>query len=77
MKKPSPLTKPRNPKPSPTFATLLRGEARELLTTWEVTKNKETIEKRLALCDKKFGYGMEKEIRRLMHVINKEERCKE
>ena len=50
------------------------AEARELLTTWEVLKNKETIEKRLSLCDVKFGFGGERRVRECMHRIKKEER---
>jgi hypothetical protein len=52
------------------------GEARELLTTWEVLKNKETIEARLALCDQKFGFGGERRVRECMRRIKKEERFK-
>lgn len=50
------------------------AEARELLTTWEVLKNKETIEARLAMCDRKFGFNGEQRVRECMRRIKKEER---
>jgi len=50
------------------------AEARELLTTWEVMKNKATIEAKLALCDEKFGFGGERKVRECMRRIKKEER---
>jgi hypothetical protein len=70
-----PVFRVRNPKPSPSLHDLLAGEARELLTTWEVLKNKATVDKRLALCDEKFGFGGERRVRELMRQIKKEERC--
>ena len=69
-----PVFRVRNPKPSPSLHDLLMAEARELLTTWEVLKNKATIDKRLALCDEKFGFGCERKVRDYMHKIKKEER---
>ena len=69
-----PVFRVRNPKPSPSLHDLLMAEARELLTTWEVLKNKETIEARLSLCDTKFGFNGEKRVRECMRKIKKEER---
>ena len=73
------LTKPRfkatSSRPSPDMAVLLRAEARELLTTWEQLKDKQTIERRLARLDKLYKPGAETEVRRLMHEVKKEERC--
>jgi hypothetical protein len=74
LKKSRPVFRVRNPKPSPSLGDLLMAEARELLTTWEVLKNKATIDKRLALCDQKYGLGSERKIRDFMHRIKKEER---
>lgn len=42
------------------------AEARELYMTFRVLQNKETIIKRLALCDKKYGWGAEKRIKSFM-----------
>jgi hypothetical protein len=42
-----------------------------------VLKNKATVDKRLALCDEKFGFGGERRVRELMRQIKKEERCKD
>lgn len=69
-----PVFRVRNPKPSPSLHDLIMAEARELLTTWEVMKNKATIEAKLALCDEKFGFGGERKVRECMRRIKKEER---
>ena len=53
---------------------LLRAVARELLTTWEATRDKALIERHLSVIDKKYKPGAEREVRRLMHEIKKEER---
>lgn len=72
------LTKPRfkatSSRPSPDMAVLLRAEARELLTTWEQLKDKQTIERRLARLDKIYKPGAETEVRRLMHEVKRDER---
>jgi len=72
------LTKPTfkatSNRPSPSMATLLQGEARELLTTWEVLKDKALIERHLAKMDKKYKPGAEAAIRQWMHWIKKNER---
>lgn len=56
------------------MTALLYAEARELLTTWEVLRNKAVIEKRLALCDRKYKPGVERLVRQYMHEIKKYER---
>lgn len=66
--------KPPSNRPSPSLHTLLAAEARELLTTWEVLKNKELIERHLANMDKKYKPGAEKLVRQYMHAVKKYER---
>lgn len=56
------------------MTTLLYAEARELLTTWEVLRNKATIERHLSVMDKKYKPGAEKLVRQYMHQIKKYER---
>ena len=51
-----------------------RGAARELLTTWELTKNKELVDRHLARMDKLYGKGAEQRIRQHMRDIAKHER---
>lgn len=58
----------------PDRTTLLMGEARELLTTWEVTKNKKVIDRRLAALDKIYGPGSEQSVRAYMHKVKRDER---
>jgi hypothetical protein len=75
------LTKPRfkatSNRPSPDMSTLLQAEARELLTTWEVLKDKALIERHLDNMDKKYKPGAEAAIRQWMHWIKKHERSTE
>ena len=42
------------------------AEARELYMTYRVLKNKETIQKRLALCNKKYGWGAQERVKGYM-----------
>jgi len=56
------------------MSTLLQAEARELLTTWEVLKDKALIERHLGAMDTKYKDGAEAAIRKWMHYIKKEER---
>jgi len=53
---------------------LLKAEARELLTHWELTKDKAFVDDRLATVDKRYAKGCEEVVRRLMHQIKREER---
>lgn len=75
------LTKPRfkatSNRPSPSLTVLLMAEARELLTTWEVLRDKQAIERQLKQMDKKYKPGAEDYIRKLMHYIKKHERTTE
>lgn len=66
--------KPPSNRHSPSLHTLLAAEARELLTTWEVTKNKELIERHLKAMDKRYTPGAEKLVRAYMHQVKKYER---
>lgn len=69
--------KPPSNRPSPSLHVLLAAEARELLTTWEVLRDKAVIERRLALCDKKYKPGAEALVRQYMHAVKKHERSTE
>lgn len=60
--------------PSPSLETLLMASARELLTTWEVLRDKELIERHLASLDKVYGANAEAKVRAYMHEIKKSER---
>ena len=66
--------KPPSKRPSPSLHTLLAAEARELLTTWEVLKDKALIERHLATMDKRYTPGAEKLVRQYMHAVKKYER---
>lgn len=77
MKLTKPTFKATSKRPSPDMAMLLMGEARELLTTWEVLKDKQAIERRLKTMDKKYKPGAEAAIRQWMHWIKKHERTTE
>jgi hypothetical protein len=48
--------------------------ARELLTTWEITKNRELIEKHLGALDKLFGANAHLRVREYMKEIKRNER---
>jgi len=60
--------------PSPSLETLLMANARELLTTWEVLRDKELIDRHLASLDKLYGASVEARVRQYMREINKNER---
>lgn len=77
MKLTKPTFKATSNRPSPSMAMLLMGEARELLTTWEVLKDKAVIDRHLAKMDKKYKPGAEAAIRQWMHWIKKHERITE
>lgn len=74
MKLTKPRFRPTSSRPSPDMPVLLRAEARELLTTWEQLRDKQTIERRLARLDKLYKPGAEAEVRRLMHEVKRDER---
>ena len=60
--------------PSPSLETLLMACGRELLTTWEVLRDKELIEKHLASLDKVYGANAEAKVRQYMREIHRNER---
>lgn len=60
--------------PSPSLETLLMANARELLTTWEVLRDKELVDKHLASLDKLYGASVEARVRQYMREIYKDER---
>jgi hypothetical protein len=54
---------------------MLTAVARELLTTWEITKDKPLVDRHLAAVDKVYGAGSEASVRQYMHRIKRDERC--
>lgn len=60
--------------PSPSLETLLMANARELLTTWEVLKDKQLVDRHLASLDKLYGASVEQKVRQYMRDIKKTER---
>lgn len=58
----------------PDRTILLTACARELLTTWEHTKDKALIDRHLARVDKTYGPGSERLVRQLMHKVKADER---
>jgi len=60
--------------PLPERPVLERAAARELLTTWEVTKDKELVDRHLARMDKLYGEGAEQRIRQHMREVARHER---
>lgn len=69
-----PFIPARNTGPLPERPILERAQARELLTTWELTKDKELVDRHLARMDKLYGKGAEQRIRQHMRDIAKHER---
>jgi hypothetical protein len=60
--------------PSPSLECLLMACGRELLTTWEVLRDKELIERHLSQLDALYGANAEAKVRAYMHEIKKDER---
>ena len=60
--------------PSPSLECLLMACGRELLTTWEVLRDKELIERHLKALDGRYGANAEQRVRAYMHEIKKSER---
>ena len=60
--------------PSPSLEALLKACGRELLTTWEVLRDKELIERHLKALDGLYGANAERKVRAYMHEIKKHER---
>ena len=74
MKRPWKPWYPKHRGPLPERVILERGAARELLTTWEVTKDKALVDRHLATMDKIYGKGAEERIRQYMREIRRNER---
>jgi len=53
---------------------LLTAVARELLTTWEITKDKLLVDRHLAAVDKLYGKGAEQRVRQYMRQVARDER---
>ena len=53
---------------------LLTAVARELLTTWEITKDKLLVDRHLAAVDKVYGPGAELRVRQYMRQVARDER---
>jgi len=60
--------------PSPSLECLLMACGRELLTTWEVLRDKALIDKHLSQLDARYGANAEAKVRAYMHEIKKTER---
>jgi hypothetical protein len=60
--------------PSPSLETLLIACGRELLTTWEVLRDKELIERHLKALDALYGANAEQKVRQYMREIHRNER---
>jgi hypothetical protein len=60
--------------PSPSLEALLKACGRELLTTWEVLRDKALIDKHLSQLDALYGANAEAKVRAYMHEIKKTER---
>lgn len=58
----------------PDITIILMGHARELLTTWEVIKDKALVDRHLATMDKRYGPGAEQAVRQYMRQVKKHER---
>lgn len=69
-----PFIPARNTGPLPERPILERAAARELLTTWELTKDKALVDGHLARMDKLYGQGAEQRIRQHMRDIARNER---
>ncbi len=74
MKPLRPYRPPSN-RPSPDMPVLLKAEARELLTHWELTKDKAFVDARLATVDRRYARkGAEQDVRHYMREIRRSER---
>ena len=60
--------------PSPSLECLLMACGRELLTTWEVLRDKALIDRHLSQLDALYGANAEDKVRAYMHEIKKAER---
>lgn len=69
-----PYKPPKKTGPLPERSTLEHAVARELLTTWLHTGNKQLVDRHLASMDKLYGQGAEQRIRQHMREVNRDER---
>lgn len=69
-----PFILPANTGPLPERPVLERAQARELLTHWELTKDKEAVDRMLSRMDRLYGKGAEQRIRQYMRDIARNER---
>jgi len=60
--------------PSPSLECLLMACGRELLTTWEVLRDKALIDKHLSQLDALYGANAEAKVRQYMREIHRDER---
>jgi hypothetical protein len=60
--------------PSPSLECLLMACGREVLTTWEVLKDKQLVDRHLASLDKVYGANVEQRVRQYMREIKRNER---
>lgn len=60
--------------PLPERQTLEKAAARELLTTWEHTRDKALVDGHLAKMKAIYGEGAEERIRRYMREVKRDER---
>lgn len=58
----------------PDMTIMLTAVARELLTTWEITKDKLLVDRHLAAVDKLYGKGAEQRVRQYMRQVARDER---
>ncbi len=58
----------------PDRTILLMAVARELLTTWELTRDKPNVDRHLAAVEKTYGAGSEQLVRTYMHWVRQNER---
>ncbi len=74
MKRPFKVWYPKHSGTLPERRILERAAARELLTTWELTRDKALVDGHLARMDKVYGKGAEERIRQHMRDIRRNER---
>jgi hypothetical protein len=75
MKRVWKTSKPKHKGPIEPDRTILEmAVARELLTTWELTKNRQLIENHLHALDKVYGENAHLKVREYMREIKRNER---
>lgn len=74
MKRPFKPWYPKHRGVLPDRRVLEMAAARELLTHWELTQDKATVDRHLARMDKTYGQGAEVRVRQYMREIRRNER---